>query len=83
MTMHEENNIVEALRKESYRFRNLEKTHLELEASLEKINKRKILSAEDELQKKKAQKEKLATKDTMEQMIRDASLTGEAKLRVG
>ncbi len=83
MTMNEEKHIVEALRKESYHFRSLEKTHLELEASLDGINKRKILSAEDELQKKKVQKEKLAAKDTMVQMIRDASLTGKTKLRVG
>jgi len=82
-TMNEENPIVETLRKESYRFRSLEKTHLELEASLDGMNKRRILSAEDELQKKKAQKEKLADKDRKEQMIRDASLTSEAKVRVG
>jgi len=83
MTMSEEGNIVEALRKESYHFRSLEKTHLELEASLEIINKRKILSPDDEFQKKKAQKEKLAAKDTMEMMIREYHLAGETKVRVG
>jgi len=83
MTMNEEKTIVATLRKESYRFRSLEKTHLELEVSLEEINKRRILSPEDELQKKKAQKEKLVAKDTMKQMIQDATLAGEVKLRVG
>ncbi len=82
MTMHEEQLIVEALRKESYEFRSLEKTHLELEASLEVMNKRKILSSDEELQKKKAQKEKLAAKDSMEMMIREYDLAGEAKVRV-
>ncbi len=83
MTMNEENTIVEALRKKSYDFRALEKTHLGLEASLEGMNKRKILSEKEELQKKKAQKEKLAAKDMMEEMIREAALRGEAKLKVG
>lgn len=79
MTMNNENPIIETLRRESYSFRSLEKTHLALEASLEGMNKRKILSADEELQRKKVQKEKLFAKDTMEQMIREASGTTQAK----
>ena len=81
--MNGENPIIETLRRENYSFRTLEKTHLELELSLEGMNKRKILNADEELQKKKTQKEKLAAKDMMEAMIREASLTAETKPKVG
>lgn len=69
--MEEEKGIIEVLREKNRRFRNLEKTHVQLEESLHDLNRRRNLTPQEELQKKTFQKKKLAAKDNMVQMIRE------------
>lgn len=76
----EESNVIEILREKNYRFRNLEKTHHQLEATLEGMNRRKVLTPEEEIVKKTYQKEKLAAKDSMESIIRHYLSTGDTGL---
>ncbi|MFQ5588897.1 MAG: DUF465 domain-containing protein [Nitrospiria bacterium] len=71
------------LREKSYRFRTLEESHHRLEASLASLSRRKILSPEEEFQKKTYQKEKLAAKDTMMKMMQHYRTTGEADSNTG
>lgn len=81
--MEENGEVLGVLRKKSYHFRALEKTHSELEATLHSLNRRKILSTEEELDKKKIQKQKLAAKDTMRRIIQHYEVTGEVDLESG
>ncbi len=81
--VHETSDVVQILRKENYHFRTLEKMHTQLEESLEGMNRRKVLSPREELQKKTYQKEKLAAKDSMEKIIRHYLATGDADFKVG
>ena len=81
--MEENGEVMGILRKESYHFRALEKTHSELEATLHSLNRRKILSAEEELDKKKFQKQKLAAKDTLQKMIQHYETTGAVGTELG
>lgn len=74
-------NVIEILREKNYRFRTLEKTHHQLETSLEGMNRRRILTPEEEVQRKTYQKEKLAAKDTMENIIRHFISTGEVDFK--
>lgn len=69
------------LREKNYRFRNLEASHSQLEETLEALSRRKILSPEEEIQKKTVQKEKLAAKDMMEEMVRRYNDTGEVDFK--
>lgn len=59
-----------ALRSENEEFRSLEEEHAALERALEEMNKRKHLTAEEEMEKKTLQKKKLAKKDRMAELIR-------------
>jgi len=77
--MEKSSELLGVLREKSYAFRTLEKNHSELELSLHNLNRRKILSAEEELNKKKFQKQKLAAKDTMNKILQHYELTGEVK----
>ena len=79
----EESQVIEILRERNYHFRNLEKTHLQLEASLEGMNRRISLTPQEEFQKKTYQKEKLAAKDSVERMIRHCLSTGEIDFKLG
>lgn len=74
--MVEETQTIDQLREKNRRFRSLEKKHHELEASLHDLNRHKTLTAQEELQRKTYQKEKLAAKDTMTEMVRQYQATG-------
>ena len=65
-----ENVIVEVLRQSSVEFRQLEESHHRLDAELAELQKRHVLTPQEELQKKQLQKEKLARKDKMAELMR-------------
>jgi uncharacterized protein len=52
------------------RFRMLYEEHHLLEKELQKLNQRTFLTAEEEIERKKVQKLKLAGKDEMDRMLR-------------
>ncbi len=62
--------IVGILRGESEEFKNLESDHKKLDQTLDEIKKKKHLSTDEEITKKKIQKQKLQLKDRMAQLIR-------------
>ncbi|MFQ5950307.1 MAG: DUF465 domain-containing protein [Nitrospiria bacterium] len=78
--MGENNQVIELLREKNRRFRILEEKHHALETSLQCLNRRKILTPQEELQKRTFQKEKLAAKDTMSDIIRHYRATGRTDL---
>jgi uncharacterized protein YdcH (DUF465 family) len=61
--------IVRALAQESEEFRRALEAHKHYEAILEELVRRSHLAADDEMEKKKIQKLKLAGKDRMAKMI--------------
>ncbi|MBI5141044.1 MAG: DUF465 domain-containing protein [Nitrospirae bacterium] len=61
---------VDILRNESEEFRTLETEHLTLERTLDEMNKRKHLTPEEEMERKTIQKQKLAKKDRMAELLR-------------
>lgn len=65
-----ENVIVERLRQSSTEFRELEETHHRLDLELNELQKRHVLTPAEEMAKKQLQKEKLAKKDKMAELIR-------------
>ena len=69
-----ENNLemIQKLCEENPRFRKLHEEHILFEKQLAEYDERVYLSAEEELERKKIQKLKLAGKDEMESMLRDA-----------
>jgi len=66
-----EQEIVESLKKESEEFRKLTEEHHSLEGVLAEIDKKVYLSPEEEVERKKIQKQKLFKKDRMAELIRD------------
>lgn len=62
--------VLELLRESNTEFRELEETHHRLDAELAELQKRHVLTPQEELVKKQLQKEKLAKKDRMAEMIR-------------
>ncbi len=62
--------IAEILRKQNEEYRKLYEEHKKLEQTLSDIDKNKYLSSEDEVKRKKIQKQKLLKKDRMAEMIR-------------
>jgi uncharacterized protein len=65
-----DNVIVERLRQSSTEFRELEASHHRLDLELNDLQKRHVLTPAEELTKKQLQKEKLAKKDKMAELIR-------------
>lgn len=65
-----EEEIIEILKKDNEEFRKLYEEHRYLDSLLDEINKKLYLSAEEEIEKKRMQKEKLYKKDKMAEMIR-------------
>ena len=61
--------IAKILRKENEAFRREMETHERYEAILEEFNRRPHLTADEEMERKKIQKLKLAGKDRMFRMI--------------
>jgi uncharacterized protein YdcH (DUF465 family) len=63
--------IISILRTENDEFRKLEKEHKKLDTYLDEIARKKYLTSDEEIEKKKIQKKKLQFKDRMAQLIRD------------
>jgi uncharacterized protein YdcH (DUF465 family) len=62
--------VSELLRESSTEFKELEQTHHRLDVELAELQKRHVLTPQEELVKKQLQKEKLAKKDRMAELIR-------------
>jgi len=62
--------IIEQLRQSSTEFRELEASHHRLDLELNELQKRHVLTPTEELEKKRMQKEKLAKKDRLAELIR-------------
>ena len=62
--------IAERLRQSSYEFRTLEESHHRLDLELNGLQKRHVLTPAEEQSMKHLQKEKLAKKDKMAELIR-------------
>lgn len=77
-SMEREEKIIEMLREKNWHFRHLEKLHGELDQSLHQMGRRRVLTPQEEVQKKEFQKKKLAAKDEMVEMVRQVKVTGQA-----
>lgn len=66
-----ETDLIAKLLEENDEFRRLEQEHKELENALDILQKNKHLTPEDEIEKKRLQKQKLQGKDRMAEIIRD------------
>ena len=62
--------IAERLRQSSHQFRALEESHHRLDLELIQLQKRHVLTPDEEQSKKQLHKEKLAKKDKMAELIR-------------
>lgn len=65
-----ETDIINNLRSENKDFKKLEVEHRKLEESLADIDKKKYLTAEEEMVRKNIQKQKLQFKDHMAKLVR-------------
>lgn len=65
-----EHMIAERLRQSNHEFRQLEESHHRLDAELNELQRRHVLTPTEELLKKRMQKEKLAKKDQLAAFIR-------------
>jgi uncharacterized protein len=65
-----EDAIVEQLRRTNTEFRELEESHHRLDLELNELQRRHVLTPIEEIEKKRIQKEKLATKDRLAEFIR-------------
>jgi hypothetical protein len=65
-----EDAIVEQLRRSNTEFRELEASHHRLDLELNELQKRHVLTPLEEIEKKRIQKEKLAKKDKLAELIR-------------
>ncbi|MEW6108771.1 MAG: DUF465 domain-containing protein [Nitrospirota bacterium] len=66
-----EQEIIERLRRESEEFKKLSEEHKSLENILADIDRKIYLTPEEEIERKKVQKQKLSKKDRMAELIRD------------
>ena len=66
-----ETEIIAVLRVENEEYRSIEEEHRKLDISLDEMNKKRYLTPEEEVEKKKLQKQKLHLKDRMAQLIRE------------
>jgi uncharacterized protein YdcH (DUF465 family) len=68
-----ENNmeLIQRLSEENPRFRKLHEEHLLFEKQLEEMEERTYLTPEEDLERKKIKKLKLAGKEEMEEILRD------------
>ncbi|MBL7049736.1 MAG: DUF465 domain-containing protein [Nitrospira sp.] len=67
----EDEDVIEALREQSEEYRKIENDHKKLNRTLDAINKKKFLTTEEDVQKKKLQKQKLQLKDRLAELKRD------------
>jgi uncharacterized protein YdcH (DUF465 family) len=70
-----EREIVEFLKKENEEFRRLSEEHRNLDELLVEIDDRKYLTPEEEVERKKIQKQKLLKKDRMAELVREYKKT--------
>lgn len=61
--------IAEILRRENEEFKRLEEEHKRLKQCLAEIDKKRFLTADEEIERKKIQKQKLQQKDRMAELI--------------
>ena len=61
--------LLEKVQKENEEFRGLYQKHTSLKKKVEALNKTKILTPEQEVEKKKNQKQKLSLKDRIEKIL--------------
>lgn len=66
-----ENEVVEILKKENDEFRKVEEEHRLLDEQITEIDKKLHLTTEEELERKKLQKQKLVKKDRLAELIRE------------
>lgn len=68
-----ENNmaLIQRLSEENPRFRKLHEEHILFEKKLQELDERTYLTPEEDLERKKIQKLKLAGKDEMESILRE------------
>jgi len=66
-----EADLISILRIESDEFRKIEEDHRKLDKDLDEMNKKKYLTTDEEVEKKRMQKQKLQYKDRMAQLIRE------------
>jgi uncharacterized protein YdcH (DUF465 family) len=69
--MLKEQQIVDSLTRENSEFKKLMEEHHSLEDMLSEMDKKVYLTAEEEIERKRLQKQKLLKKDKMAEMIRD------------
>ena len=70
-----EQEIIEKLLKENEEFKKVSEEHHQLDGLLTEIDKKVYLTPEEEIERKKLQKQKLAKKDRLAEMIRDFKQT--------
>jgi len=63
--------LLEKVQKENEEFRGLYKEHTTLKQKVEEFNKLKLITPQQEIEKKKHQKQKLSLKDRMEEILSD------------
>jgi uncharacterized protein YdcH (DUF465 family) len=63
--------LIQRLSEENPRFRKLHEEHMLFEKQLQKLDERNYLSPEEDLERKKIRKLKLAGKDEMESILRE------------
>jgi len=73
--LNEDKEWLDHVRKGNREFVELEQHHRRLERELSTLLKRRILPADEEMRKKTLQKEKLAAKDRMNEILRQSKLT--------
>ena len=61
--------LIEKVSMENTEFRELYEEHTTLKHKVEALNKKKLITPEQELEKKKHQKQKLSLKDQMEKIL--------------
>ena len=66
-----EREIVEFLKKENGEFKKLSEEHRSLDVLLAEIDSKRYLTPEEEVERKKLQKQKLLKKDRMAELVRD------------
>ncbi len=67
--MEIDNELLEKVKSSNAEFKQLFDEHTELKSRVEELNKLKFLTPEQELEKKKIQKQKLKNKDRMDTII--------------
>lgn len=68
--MRTEQGLADQLRQTNREFKNLEEAHHRLDNELAELQRRHVLTPQEEVVKKHLQKEKLAMKDKMAELIR-------------